>query len=464
MGGWAYTTVSWRQSDWRGHFTNRCCYSSRYSTMDDLLTLGLTALLAYLVGAIPFGYLVGQWRGVDIIKQGSGNIGATNVGRILGWRFGILVFALDFAKGALPAAAGLTIGSIRQTEPAVVFGVTAGLAALVGHVFPLYLGFRGGKGVAAGAGVVAVLLPLPTVAALVAWLLVVCVWRYVSLASLIAAAVLCATYFAEAPEPFQSQQLILTLFCLVAMTLVFVKHRANISRLLHGNENRLPDTAAMGHLAKTIHVLAVGLWFGMAVFFSFPVALTLFGSFEALAESNDRPTWFPLPAAYKLEPGMQKDQGTRAAGFAISPMFDWYFLLQAVCGVLASITALGWSRAEPGRRVHGIRAAVLLLAVAVVICGWPLERQVSDLRRTRNEASDRLLEKLQTPNATDVAEARNQYAAVRQEFFKWHMGSLLLNMLTILFVTAGMALTAQLPVSSGVKFAPKSTPAGSPGR
>src|SRR4029077_2795025 len=121
------------------------------------------AVFSYLLGAIPFGYLIARWRGVDIFKQGSGNIGATNVGRLLGRRFGILVFLLDFAKGALPVAAGFAIAapdaSAFAAWPRDTLPVLAGLAAFLGHLFPIYLRFRGGKGVATGAGVVAVLAP-----------------------------------------------------------------------------------------------------------------------------------------------------------------------------------------------------------------------------------------------------------------------------------------------------------------
>src|SRR5947209_17269108 len=120
--------------------------------MTDLLPALSTALAAYLVGGIPFGYLIARSRGIDIFKQGSGNIGATNVGRVLGRKFGILAFALDFAKGALPVAAARALAphmtiNLRGEE----LGVLAGLAAVLGHLFPAYLRFRGGKGVATAA-------------------------------------------------------------------------------------------------------------------------------------------------------------------------------------------------------------------------------------------------------------------------------------------------------------------------
>src|SRR5262245_21234928 len=151
-----------------------------------------TFLLAYLVGAIPFGYLVGRWRGVDIFSQGSGNIGATNVGRVLGRRFGVLVFVLDFAKGALPAATAAwlvksPVSQVGHLLPPGTLPVVVGLAAFLGHLFPIYIHFRGGKGVATGAGVVAVLLPGPALGAVLVWLALICATRYASLASMLAA-------------------------------------------------------------------------------------------------------------------------------------------------------------------------------------------------------------------------------------------------------------------------------------
>src|ERR1051325_7317564 len=133
----------------------------------------LTILGAYLIGAIPFGYLVARWRGVDIFQHGSGNIGATNVGRVLGRKFGVLVLLLDFAKGALPVLAARMIAS--RWPDALVWRegwleVLTGLAAFLGHLFPLYLGMRGGKGVATGTGVAFVLVPGPALAALAVWI------------------------------------------------------------------------------------------------------------------------------------------------------------------------------------------------------------------------------------------------------------------------------------------------------
>src|SRR5438067_13351603 len=121
--------------------------------MSLLAVIAGTALLSYLIGAVPFGYAVARWRGVDILRQGSGNIGATNVGRVLGKRFGVLVFLLDFAKGVVPTAAAVWVKQLaapsdRYAWPLAGLEVFAGLAAFLGHVFPVYLRFRGGKGIA----------------------------------------------------------------------------------------------------------------------------------------------------------------------------------------------------------------------------------------------------------------------------------------------------------------------------
>src|SRR5262245_63282978 len=112
-----------------------------------VLSLVVTTLLSYLAGAIPFGYLIARWRGVDILKQGSGNIGATNVGRVLGRPFGVLIFLLDFAKGAVPALLARLWASAHTLElPPDSLPVAAAVAAFLGHLFPIYLRFRGGKG------------------------------------------------------------------------------------------------------------------------------------------------------------------------------------------------------------------------------------------------------------------------------------------------------------------------------
>jgi acyl-phosphate glycerol 3-phosphate acyltransferase len=426
--------------------------------MTALSMTAFTILVAYLIGAIPFGFLVARWRGVDIFKQGSGNIGATNVGRVLGRRFGILVFMLDFAKGALPALAAswVTLPAEDSLQTALGkdgLGVIAGLAAFLGHLFPIYLRFRGGKGVATGAGVVAVLLPGPALGALLTWVALLAAFRYVSLASLGAATVLCLLRLGLTPEPFAPCHRILTCFCFVAMALVFLRHRANVTRLLHGNENRLKDTPTMFHLNKILHVLAVGLWFGTTIFFTFVVGLSLFGTFEALSAkpAGERPFWFPLPAEFdKARPSEQfpeplrKEQGSRVAGTAVGPMFDWYYGIGTVCGVLALATALSWSRL-PGK-VQRTRLLLIGSALVTVGLGWYLEYEVEARRVVRSETSDAVL-RAARPGQESIQAAND----ARKDFGRWHFYSLMANFLTVLLVTVVMALTALLPATASIR-------------
>jgi acyl-phosphate glycerol 3-phosphate acyltransferase len=419
--------------------------------MTPLVLLVLLPLAAYLVGAVPFGYLVARGRGIDILHQGSGNIGATNVGRVLGRRFGILVFLLDFAKGALPVLAALTLTSRLDADlmPALP-AVLAAIAAFLGHLFPVYLGFKGGKGVATGAGIVSVLVPLPALAALLTWVTVLASTRYVSLASLVASALLCGVYLVATPQPWGEAHLAVTLFCLLAAALVFTRHRANLRRLFQGNENRVKDSPAMLHLSKTLHVLALGLWFGTVVFFTIAGVL-LFDTFERLSTEKDRPLWFPLPAEFAREPPgdkfpnpLSKEQGARAAGYAVSPLFPWYYGVQMGCALVAAATALGWSAQCRGERVHRVRSVLLVLALAGVAAGWWLEHVVSDLRGPRNNLTDEVL-KSPSPTTEEIQKA----VEARSAFGLWHFYSLAANMATLLLVTAGMALAAQLPGAAG---------------
>jgi acyl-phosphate glycerol 3-phosphate acyltransferase len=417
--------------------------------MSALPLLVLTFLASYLVGAVPFGVLVARWRGVDLLRHGSGNIGATNVGRLLGRRFGVLVFLLDFAKGALPVLAATRGPPAADVAPDVL-GVAAGVAAFLGHLFPVYLRFRGGKGVATGAGVVTVLMPGPALAALAAWALLVTATRYVSLASLAAAALLCALRLSLTPHPWAPGPRVVTGFCLVAAALVFARHRGNVRRLFQGTENRLKEAPAMVQFGKVVHVLALGLWFGTVVFFTVTGAV-LFPAFqkEAAKTAAERPLWFPLPAAYDRAPPSDKfpnplrlEQGSRAAGAAVGPLFPWFYGVQVVAGLLALVTALAWASTLRGR-AHVLRAAALALALLGVGVGWWLERVVDELRQPRNDYTDAVLVS-PAPSAEQVAQAEQ----ARAEFGRWHGYSLVGNFLVLVLVTVGMALAAQLPAVS----------------
>ena len=195
----------------------------------------LAAVAGYLLGALPFGWLIARKFGVNIFEHGSKNPGATNVKRVLGGMFGKkgkragdLAFFLDALKGA--AAAGwptLLHGSFTWQMQ-----ITGLVFALIGHSFSCWTRFKGGKGVATSAGGLFVLLPLPTLLALVAWIVVFQVSRYVSLASIVAAVVLpAATWVLDAPTAFAVLATVLGVF-------VILRHRANITRLCNGTENR----------------------------------------------------------------------------------------------------------------------------------------------------------------------------------------------------------------------------------
>jgi glycerol-3-phosphate acyltransferase PlsY len=189
-------------------------------------------VLSYLSGSIPFAAIAGKLRGVDLRKQGSGNLGATNVFRVLGWKIGIAVFLLDALKGALPVL--LLAPRIVSPRDPVVWAIACGIAAIAGHVRPIFLGLRkGGKGVATAAGVFFALAPIPMAVTFVVFVGVVLGTGYVSLGSLISAVVLptllLVTLGPRTPLFFVS--------ALIAL-FVFWTHRTNIARLRRGEEHR----------------------------------------------------------------------------------------------------------------------------------------------------------------------------------------------------------------------------------
>lgn len=197
---------------------------------------------SYLLGAVPFGVIIARWKGVDILAQGSGNPGATNVGRVLGRPYGILVFLLDMAKGLVPALAGraLVPGPVGVLDAQTVwFGL--GIAAVLGHSRSPFLGFRGGKGVstALGAGVGSA--PIPALAAFALFGVVLAIFRYMSVASVVGVS---AALLFGVLLPGQSPQLI-PLYALLAGYVAW-SHRANFARLRAGTEPRIGSRAKAG--------------------------------------------------------------------------------------------------------------------------------------------------------------------------------------------------------------------------
>jgi glycerol-3-phosphate acyltransferase PlsY len=191
----------------------------------------LALLLAYLLGSIPFSYLVARAKGIDVRTVGSGNVGATNVMRSAGRAAGLAAFVLDFLKGS--AATWL---AMRLAGPTVA--AAAALFAIVGHMYPVWLRFRGGKGVATGAGAFLPLLPVPAISGLVTFGVVAALTRFASVGSIAGAAALpVVAFLMHAP-------LASTAAAAGAAVLIVWKHRGNLRRIAAGTENRMGSRAA----------------------------------------------------------------------------------------------------------------------------------------------------------------------------------------------------------------------------
>ena len=204
-----------------------------------MLTLTGLLLGSYLLGSIPFGYVAGKIRGIDIRKIGSGNIGATNVVRVLGKRYGYSVFVLDFLKGFGAVKISMSIATDAGPEWASpeIFGIFAAIASVIGHSFPVWLKFRGGKGVATSAGALFGLIPLAALIGIVIWVLVFWFTRYVSVASVVAAATLpLVILIMTRLNQIHGNALFYSSLGLAAV--VMWRHRSNFSRLMHGSEPR----------------------------------------------------------------------------------------------------------------------------------------------------------------------------------------------------------------------------------
>ncbi len=197
----------------------------------------MSILISYILGSIPFGLLVGFMANKDVRKAGSGNIGFTNVLRVCGAKWGVPVLILDIFKGFAPAF--WIAPALAGNRQDILLPVMCGVAAILGHNFPVWLRFKGGKGVATSAGVVLALMPRALGVALVVWLTVVAISRYISLGSMLASTALAGAYFCFTATPFSRERLPLTIMALLLPLLVILRHKGNIQRLLAGTENRL---------------------------------------------------------------------------------------------------------------------------------------------------------------------------------------------------------------------------------
>ncbi len=220
------------------------------------LQIGVIVLAAYFLGSIPFGLLVAKSRGIDIRKHGSGNIGATNVWRVLGKGCGLFTFICDAAKGLLAVLAAKWLAAhwpVTEALPhghsqtlyfsAAAAGIAAALGCIIGHSFPIWLGFKGGKGVATSLGVLLGMMPLASLVVLVFWGVVFKLSRYVSLASLLAALALPVVVIGFLILGWMSDWAYFY-FALAAALLVILRHRSNIQRLVAGSELRFGEKSA----------------------------------------------------------------------------------------------------------------------------------------------------------------------------------------------------------------------------
>lgn len=204
-----------------------------------LLILGLSLVVSYLIGSVPFGYLFARLvKGVDIRKHGSGNIGATNVFRVVGRQWGIIVLILDFAKGFLVVT--LLAEFFFNLAPAVsirTYKIIMAIAVISGHDWTVFLGFKGGKGIATSLGTLLGIVPLVCGLAAIVWIGTILIWKYVSVASLAAfvSPPLFIAIFYQQKENF----LLLVIFSIIVAFFAVYKHIPNIKRLLRGEEKRI---------------------------------------------------------------------------------------------------------------------------------------------------------------------------------------------------------------------------------
>lgn len=196
----------------------------------------ISPVISYFIGSIPFGFIVARVaKGIDIRQAGSGNPGATNVWRVMGKKYGILVFILDMMKGFLPV---LIFDYVTSGQSRSLYTILCGVGVILGHTFPVFLGFKGGKAAATGCGVFLWLAPLPLFISIAAWLLTTFISRYVSLGSMVSTVVLIISIILLNNEPFGSG-LSLTLFSIFISLFLIFRHKSNIKRIINGTENKI---------------------------------------------------------------------------------------------------------------------------------------------------------------------------------------------------------------------------------
>ncbi|MFQ5963906.1 MAG: glycerol-3-phosphate 1-O-acyltransferase PlsY [Candidatus Scalinduaceae bacterium] len=205
-----------------------------------LLSYIFGLVISYLIGSIPFGYIIAITKGIDIREHGSGNIGATNVSRILGRKYGILIFVLDLIKGFMVVfLIPVFVSDIKfPTTSDSLLVVLCGACAIFGHVFPLYLKFKGGKAVATSVGVFLWLSPVPVAMALCVWVITMLVSRYVSAGSIMGTLAFVGGIIGFENDPF-GNGIYLTTISITAAILIILRHITNIKRIIEGTETKV---------------------------------------------------------------------------------------------------------------------------------------------------------------------------------------------------------------------------------
>jgi acyl phosphate:glycerol-3-phosphate acyltransferase len=205
-----------------------------------MLSFTLMIILSYLLGSLPTAIITGHaLKGIDIRKVGSGNAGATNVFRVLGWKAGLFVLLIDMAKGLIATIFIYKIAAGDIAISPVVLQIIAGMCAVLGHIWTIFAGFKGGKGVGAGAGMIIGLVPGAVLAGLIVFVLVVATTRFVSLGSILASLTIPVFLFGKQFLFHVPVSLPLMILGVMVPLLIIFTHRSNIQRLISGNENKI---------------------------------------------------------------------------------------------------------------------------------------------------------------------------------------------------------------------------------
>jgi len=202
----------------------------------DIITYLSIAIISYLIGATPWGYIIAKSNGIDIRKEGSGNVGATNVLRTLGKKYGIACFFLDFLKGFLPVIVVVLLKKHNILSTYAIILVS--FCTIFGHMWPIYLKFKGGKGVSTMGGILLAIAPISFIFGGTLWAIVFYSSRYVSLASILAALSLpISAFLFDKFDIFKLPTILIIMLSIISL-LIIVKHLGNIKRLINGTENR----------------------------------------------------------------------------------------------------------------------------------------------------------------------------------------------------------------------------------